>query len=225
MIWYILGGLIGLIFFKKKYNLSFWKSVSLGIGFAFGLYFSFGTIIALLSITLVLEEYTNTTLLGFIINAILATVCFIGVKFFIRQEKNRNSENKGKSLEFYANSSSQVNNLKINPGDTIETSVVGVTFEGRQEIINSLHVGQPIKLVREPENEHDINAIQVMVSNKETIGYIYKDLAKRIAPIFDKYFQSEIIYGEIVSIYRVKNRPSIKGVKIRFKLFNMKDNN
>lgn len=99
MIWYFLGGLIGLIFFKKKYNLSFWKAVWYGIVFALGLYFSYGTIVAVLSLGLGLEEYTETTLLGLVIYALLAFGSFKILKRLKNQVKEGYDQNIDKSYK------------------------------------------------------------------------------------------------------------------------------
>jgi hypothetical protein len=44
MIWYVIGGLIGIIFFKKKYKLTTWKSISYGISLTLCFYFGIGAI-------------------------------------------------------------------------------------------------------------------------------------------------------------------------------------
>lgn len=39
-----------------------------------------------------------------------------------------------------------------------------------------------VVLQTEPENPHDANAVKVMTTTQETIGYLYRDDAKRYAP-------------------------------------------
>lgn len=211
MIWYLLGGLIGIIFFKKKYNLTFWQAVWNGIIFAFGLYFGFGTILGITSLILGLEDYTEIS----IFHTILYAALTLGSIALIKQLKNKKikatiSERKRPKTTYEENSNFNLNEI-------IKTSVVGVTFEGRQRLIQTLTSGQPIKLIREPENKHDSNAIKVLIDDNKHIGYINKSLAKKISPIIDDELSREIV-GEIVSIYSVKNKPSVLGVKIRFKL-------
>lgn len=74
---------------------------------------------------------------------------------------------------------------------TIETSkVVGVTFEGRQEILARIYVteepsslGKHIykaTLVREPHNTYDPNAVAVWCDG-EQIGYLPGDVAKGVS--------------------------------------------
>jgi single-stranded-DNA-specific exonuclease len=66
------------------------------------------------------------------------------------------------------------------------TKVVGVTYENRQQIIRRLRPGQEIKLVREPHNQHDRNAIAVRLNTGEQIGYIRKEMARDLAPRLDR---------------------------------------
>jgi len=73
-----------------------------------------------------------------------------------------------------------------------EVAVVGVTFEGRQDIISELCVAQEAengialtgRLIREPQNRFDSNAVAVEVEGKQ-IGYIPKALAAKLAPRID----------------------------------------
>ena len=66
----------------------------------------------------------------------------------------------------------------------VKLKVVGVTFEGRQEIIKQLDLSSTITIRREPTNKFDKNAIMVM-SEKGQIGYIGKDYATILAPMMD----------------------------------------
>ena len=54
------------------------------------------------------------------------------------------------------------------------TKAVGVTFEGRQEVLATLKPTTPLRLVREPENEYDPNAvaIEANVDGWKPVGYI-----------------------------------------------------
>jgi single-stranded-DNA-specific exonuclease len=52
------------------------------------------------------------------------------------------------------------------------TKVAGVTFEGRQRVVARCSVGEPLVLVRDPENRFDKGAIKVMRSNGEQLGFI-----------------------------------------------------
>lgn len=78
-------------------------------------------------------------------------------------------------------------NRNVETFRTIYCRVVGVTFEGRQSIIEEMIAGQQIMLKPEPENEFDQNAIAVYCCYPEhpdfvpeKIGYIPRDRAKEI---------------------------------------------
>lgn len=69
-------------------------------------------------------------------------------------------------------------------GENIYTKVVGVTYDGIQSILPRLHAGMPLKLVREPSNQYDKNAVAVWCNGKK-IGHLSRDLAADIAPLMD----------------------------------------
>lgn len=50
--------------------------------------------------------------------------------------------------------------------------ISGVTFDDRQKFISKLNDNEELKLVREPENEHDKDAIAVYNQKDEKLGYI-----------------------------------------------------
>jgi single-stranded-DNA-specific exonuclease len=64
------------------------------------------------------------------------------------------------------------------------TKVVGVTFEGRQDLIAGLQPGQALELVRQPENAFDPNAVAVHFGRLQ-LGFVRKPIAARIAPNID----------------------------------------
>ena len=80
------------------------------------------------------------------------------------------------------------------------TKIAGVTFtnsdgEERQEIIKEIEKSiwggglKTFKLVREPENQYDPNAIMVLYGEKEDwkcVGYIPKELAADLCDSVDK---------------------------------------
>ncbi|MGM0501855.1 MAG: HIRAN domain-containing protein [Bacillota bacterium] len=68
---------------------------------------------------------------------------------------------------------------------TLNTKVVGVTFDNRQQVVKNLFAGQELKLKREPHNIHDENAIAVYNKHKQ-VGYIKKELASQLAPYLDE---------------------------------------
>lgn len=71
----------------------------------------------------------------------------------------------------------------------VETSVAGVTYDGRQAVIPTLKAYQLCVLRREPNNPYDKNAIAVWTQDNRSIGFIPGPLAARLAPLFDKMVQ------------------------------------
>lgn len=66
--------------------------------------------------------------------------------------------------------------------------VAGVTFEGRQEKIARLSMGDPVQIVPEPDNPYDQNALAVHIAHDGEIlhcGYIPREIAKKIAPLLE----------------------------------------
>lgn len=66
----------------------------------------------------------------------------------------------------------------------VKLKVVGVTFDGKQEIIKQLNKSSTITIRREPTNKFDTNAIAVW-SEIGQVGYIGKDYASILAPMMD----------------------------------------
>lgn len=67
---------------------------------------------------------------------------------------------------------------------SFHTKVAGVTFEGRQEVLRVLTAPADLRLVREPGNAHDGNAIAVVAAAGQ-IGYLNARLSARLAPAMD----------------------------------------
>ncbi len=66
------------------------------------------------------------------------------------------------------------------------TKAVGVTFEGRQNVVAQLTPGEEVLLRREPGNPFDPHAIQVVRSDGSVVGYLNSALAGRLAPRLDR---------------------------------------
>ena len=96
----------------------------------------------------------------------------------------------------------------------VDLKVVGVTFtnedtgEKRGQIIRELADSKKpeeisIELVREKDNQYDMNAVKVMADGRQ-IGYIGKEYAAIIAPLMDELEEFEAI---VKGIGEFKNRP------------------
>lgn len=81
----------------------------------------------------------------------------------------------------------------------ILVKVAGVTFEGRQGMIQKLTGREPVKIVPEPDNKYDKNALAVHVAHDGEIfhiGYVPRDLAATFAPLLD----GEDVIGKVFEI-------------------------
>lgn len=216
---------------------------------------------------------------------------------------NKNEKDSSDHLSYQSKYKSRASkplkyNRKYQPGEEIETNIVGVTFEGRQSVISRLNIGDEVIISRDRKNTHDPNAIRVTVykysktdkeefeheinitleseleelrnkdkdlfnekkiiygipSNEIMIesidkeielleekqdqiskkkydlaskklelvqaGYINKDLAKLIAPIFDQWATGTAsgVRGNIIKVTGIDNPNHSKGAIIRFKI-------
>lgn len=72
----------------------------------------------------------------------------------------------------------------IGDAESFFTKIVGVTFEGRQDIVRSLREGDILALERQPENPYDANAIVVQYGQLQ-LGFIRREIASQLAPLID----------------------------------------
>jgi single-stranded-DNA-specific exonuclease len=64
------------------------------------------------------------------------------------------------------------------------SKLVGVSFEGRQDVISGLRVGSELELERQPDNPYDANAIAVRYGNLQ-VGFIRREIAAHLGPRID----------------------------------------
>lgn len=83
---------------------------------------------------------------------------------------------------------------------TYHSKLVGVTFEGRQDVIKSLRGKEPLRVRREKDNKYDPRAVAVDVYKDDEwipIGYIAKDKNKDISETLDAGNTVYISIGDI----------------------------
>ncbi|MDE6970857.1 MAG: HIRAN domain-containing protein [Eubacterium sp.] len=89
----------------------------------------------------------------------------------------------------------------------------GTTFGNRQECLNFLKQFRQhdlcVTLEREPDNEYDSNAIQIVVhilslSKRTVIGYVPKELARELAKVIDMGIQVKASLMQIIGGYSYK---------------------
>jgi hypothetical protein len=61
------------------------------------------------------------------------------------------------------------------------TKAAGVTFGGRQKVLQKCRAGEPLVLVREENNKHDPNAVAIKRETGEEVGYIPGATASTVA--------------------------------------------
>lgn len=67
--------------------------------------------------------------------------------------------------------------------------VAGVGYEGRKDVVEEhAAAGDVVYLVRDSENKHDRNAIEVRLANNLQIGYVPADIAAESAHLMDSGF-------------------------------------
>ena len=74
----------------------------------------------------------------------------------------------------------------IAEADSFVTKAVGVTFEGRQDVVSQLQAGDELLLERDYENDYDPNAVAILRENGDQLGYIRRQIAAHIAPLMDE---------------------------------------
>lgn len=82
---------------------------------------------------------------------------------------------------------------------TIVFKVSGVTYEHRQDIIARLRGNEPCRVVPEPTNPYDANALAVHVATSDGVrhvGFIPRNVAAKIAP----YLDGEAVMADIVEV-------------------------
>ena len=72
----------------------------------------------------------------------------------------------------------------IGEAESFHTKIVGVSFEGRQDRVLGLALGDELQLVREPANPYDPNAVAVRYGTL-ALGFLRREIAKRLAPKID----------------------------------------
>ncbi|HTA38329.1 MAG TPA: HIRAN domain-containing protein, partial [Candidatus Acidoferrales bacterium] len=73
----------------------------------------------------------------------------------------------------------------IGDAAVFHSKLVGVSFEGRQDVISGLRVGSDLELERQPDNPYDANAIAVRYGNLQ-VGYIRREIAAHLGPRIDE---------------------------------------
>ena len=111
---------------------------------------------------------------------------------------------------------SEENMNKIIVPKTIETRVVGTTFDNRQVVVALLTQWEQVFLIREPDNNFDSNAIKVQRWDHQQFGYLNRELAKILAPRMDRFGRP--IKGTVIRLTGGYSSASSLGVEVRFRM-------
>ncbi len=84
----------------------------------------------------------------------------------------------------------------IGEADDFYTKVVGVSFEGRQDVVGGLTPGDRLELVREPQNTFDVNAVAVRYGAL-ALGFVRREIARHIALNIDAGERYEATVGSL----------------------------
>lgn len=87
--------------------------------------------------------------------------------------------------------------------------VVGVTFDGKQEVLKTLQEGDILELQPEPTNKYDPNAVAVALPDGTSVGYVPKNFAAMIHDI------APLLAVQIVSILGGNDGCSL-GIRVKF---------
>ena len=222
MIWLSLASLIGYFYYRKKYHTSFWVGYTFAGSFLFGIYFGLSAVAAFFTSLFGLEDFSPTFFYGILFTALTIGCYWTRKSLRVYLDQSLQDANLSQRFSKQGNSPGDISGInQISSGAAIETSLAGVTFENRQVLVESVVEGEPVKLIREPSNIHDLNAIKVVLFEdkfgRNDLGYINRDVANQIAPLLDEA-NKPFIEGVISAKYTLKSDPSITGVKVKFSL-------
>ena len=85
----------------------------------------------------------------------------------------------------------------IADAESFHTKLAGVSFEGRQQVVERLAAGDLLRLVRQPENPFDTNAIALFDLTGAQVGFFNKKLAAALAPEIDGGLVFEVTVTDI----------------------------
>lgn len=88
-----------------------------------------------------------------------------------------------------------------------DTKISGVTYGDRQKYIMICEEGDELKLVREPNNQYDANAIAVYNEFNKQLGYIPSDEAEELAPRIDAGEKYQCCVSKVIKFKKDKDKP------------------
>mgnify|MGYP001075626387 CR=1 FL=1 len=97
----------------------------------------------------------------------------------------------------------------------LELPVVGITVGKRKSNVKNLKIGDSLKLVRQPDNPYDANAILVLTEDNEEIGFVAKDWASIFSFKIDHGFTYKVtVKGIEEKVVKIKVKAEEKSIEI-----------
>lgn len=91
------------------------------------------------------------------------------------------------------------------------TDIAGTRYVDNQDVFKGLEKNVPLLLEREADNKYDSNAIKVMTTDREKLGYI----PKRDNDIFCRLMDAgKILHARVYSCYKENYGPWYVSIKI-----------
>jgi single-stranded-DNA-specific exonuclease len=81
--------------------------------------------------------------------------------------------------------------------ESFHTKLAGVSFEGRQDVVARLAPGVVLRVVREPDNPFDANAVALLDPTGAQAGFFNRRLAVALAPLMDAGAVFEVTVTEV----------------------------
>lgn len=79
----------------------------------------------------------------------------------------------------------------------------GTRYDGRTEVIEKVHQGDPVQIVRDRENPYNPNNFTMLTAKGKNIGHMPAELCNAIAPLYDDgsliFIHAEVSYVEPLS--------------------------
>ena len=88
---------------------------------------------------------------------------------------------------------------------TIRTESKGLRYEDRTPRLELLSVGDPVSLVREPNNPFNENNIMILTEKGESLGNLSASLCNVIAPLWDLGYL-EVAASKVSYLERIRER-------------------
>ena len=88
---------------------------------------------------------------------------------------------------------------------TLRTEAKGLRYDERTPRLDQLAVGDPVQLVREPDNPYNSNNIMILSEQGESLGNLPAELCNVISPLLDLGYAS-LEHPQVSYLERIRER-------------------